>query len=199
MSGPTVYLTGNFHGLAASLGSLTLGRAGTITIFAAKLTDAGASSSFEWAQRAGGTGMFDGAYAVAIAGSSIYVGGNVTTPANFNSLTVTSPNVNTLAFLASLTDPTLTATAAAHSSLSFALAPKPANATTSVTLPAVPGAATATLTLRDALGRTLRTETVPLPAAGLRHELNLAGLPAGIYALQVQAGTAAATRRLVVE
>ena len=45
----------------------------------------------------------------------------------------------------------------------------------------------------------MRSATVALPAAGLRHELSLAGLPAGIYALQVQAGAATATRRLVVE
>ena len=168
-------------------------------IFITKLADAGASSSFAWAQRAGGTGMFDDAHAIAIADSSIYLGGNVTTPTSFGNLTVTSPNVNTLAFLASLTDPTLTATTTAHSSLSFVLAPNPANATTSVTLPAVLGAATATLTLRNALGRTLRTEMVPLPPAGLRHELGLAGFAPGIYARQVRAGTATATRRLVID
>ena len=205
VNGPNVYVAGIFNSPSATFGNTIITNASSsggmfdTDIFITKLTDAGTSSSFAWAQRAGGTGMFDDAYAIAIAGSSIYVGGNVTTPANFGSLTVTSPNVNTLAFLASLTDPTLTATAATHSSLSFALAPNPANASTSVTLPAVPGAATATLTLRDALGRTLRTETLPLPPAGLRHELGLAGLAPGIYALQVRAGTATATRRLVVD
>ena len=78
-------------------------------------------------------------------------------------------------------------------------APNPARAATTVVLPALPGAATATLTLRDALGRALRTSTVALPAAGLRHEFNLANVPAGLYVLQVQAGAVTATRRLVVE
>jgi hypothetical protein len=40
---------------------------------------------------------------------------------------------------------------------------------------------------------------VVLPPAGLRHAFDLTSLPAGIYALQVQAGAATATRRLVVE
>lgn len=66
-------------------------------------------------------------------------------------------------------------------------------------LPAVPGASVATLTLCDALGRAVCTTTVMLLAARQHHELNLAGLPAGLYALQVQAGEARAIPRLVVE
>ena len=78
-------------------------------------------------------------------------------------------------------------------------APNPARTTTTALLPALPGTATATLTLRDALGRALRTQTVALSTAGLHQELDLSGLPAGLYAVQVRAGTATATRRLVVE
>ena len=65
--------------------------------------------------------------------------------------------------------------------------------------PAVPSTATATLTLLDALGRTVRTVAVSLPAAGLRHKLALRGLAPGFYALQVRAGTEVGTRLLVVE
>lgn len=79
------------------------------------------------------------------------------------------------------------------------LAPNPAHATATVQMPAVPGASAATLTLRDALGRAVRAATVALPATGPRHTLDLAGLPAGLYALQVQVGAARATHRLVVE
>jgi len=81
------------------------------------------------------------------------------------------------------------------------LYPNPAHATATATvqLPAVPGASVARLTLCDTLGRAVRTTTVVLPAASQHHELNLAGLPAGLYALQVQAGEARAIHRLVVE
>lgn len=96
-------------------------------------------------------------------------------------------------------DPTLTVTTAAQGTLSFSLAPNPARTATTVQLPAQPGTLTATLTLRDALGRAVRTATVALPPAGLRHELDLTGLAPGLYAVQVRAGAAVATRRLVVE
>ena len=55
------------------------------------------------------------------------------------------------------------------------------------------------LTLRDALGRSVRAATMALPATGLTYELNLTGLAPGLYLLEVQAGTDRATQRLVVE
>ncbi|GAA4346292.1 FG-GAP-like repeat-containing protein [Hymenobacter saemangeumensis] len=92
-----------------------------------------------------------------------------------------------------------TSTSAATLAQALHLLPNPAHAATTVALAPMPGATHATLTLRDALGRTVSRETVALPATGLRHELRLLGLAAGLYALQVQAGEIQATRRLVVE
>ena len=63
----------------------------------------------------------------------------------------------------------------------------------------MPGAGTAVLSLFDVLGRAVRTETVALPAAGLRHELHLVGLPPSLYALRVTASAVTATHWLVVE
>ncbi|MDQ2769419.1 MAG: T9SS type A sorting domain-containing protein [Bacteroidota bacterium] len=88
---------------------------------------------------------------------------------------------------------TVAGTAAA---LAPAIFPNPAHATTTVAVPAVPGVATATLTILDAVGRTLRTQTAPTNAPA---ELNLTGLAPGLYAVRVQAGAAIATQRLVVE
>ncbi|MBO2010266.1 T9SS type A sorting domain-containing protein [Hymenobacter negativus] len=201
--GSSLYLTGGFGGPTALFGSTMLTNAsGTLNpshdIFTAKLLDTGTSGNFAWVQQAGSS-IADEAYALAVSGATIYVGGTVASPASFSSITVNSPNLYRVAFLASLTDPTLIATTAAQGSLPFTLAPNPARAATTLTLPAMPGAPTATLTLTDALGRTLHTTTVALPAAGLRHPLDLSGLAPGLYAVQVRAGSTTSTQRLVVE
>jgi hypothetical protein len=81
----------------------------------------------------------------------------------------------------------------------FALAPNPAHASTTVHLPAVPGAAQASLVLLDALGRVVRTQQVPLPATGATAELPLAGLAPGLYHVRVQAGVRQVSRTLAVE
>jgi hypothetical protein len=104
-----------------------------------------------------------------------------------------------MAFLASLTDPTLTATTTTKGSLNFTLAPNPARAAATVQLAPVPGATHATLVLTDALGRVVRSHTPALSAAGLRYELLLNGLAQGVYALRVEAGISSTVRRLVVE
>jgi len=79
----------------------------------------------------------------------------------------------------------------------LAVYPNPAHGRATIQLPALPGATTATLTVLDALGRTLRIQPAALNA---KAELDLAGLPAGLYAVRVQAGgSTTATRRLVVE
>ena len=201
-----MYVAGTFNGPQATFGTTTLtnfplssggsSNAYRREVFVTKLLDAGSTSSFAWAQQAGGTGA-DFATSIAISGANVYVGGAVGPPASFISQVIAAPVGGPVPFFASLTDPTLLATTPTLSGSAFTLAPNPAHAAITVQLPALLG--TATLTLFDALGRTLRSATVALPAAGLRHELGLAGLPAGIYALQVQAGAATATRRLVVE
>ncbi|MBH8558546.1 T9SS type A sorting domain-containing protein [Hymenobacter negativus] len=196
----TVYITGYFAGATAAFGTTTLANANASTNdgFVARLIDAGTAPSFTWADRFGSAGYDYGAV-LALTGHTVAIAGGSGTPASFGSLVISNTTSANIAFLASLTDPTLTATTTATGSLSFSLSPNPARTAATLTLPALPGTGTATLTLRDALGRTLRTQTVALPAAGLRHPLDLRGLAPGIYAVQVQAGSTAATRRLVVE
>ena len=197
LSPGSVYVTGNFKN-TADFGPATLTSAGNYDGYVARIADTGSNSSFAWTLRAGGPDI-DAPVSVAIIGNALYVAGYVTPPASFGSAVVNAPAGTRASFLAALSDPTLTATTPALAGAAFTLAPNPARASTTVTLPALPGAATATLLLRDALGRTIRTATVALPPAGLRHELSLAGLAPGLYALQVRAGEATATRRLVVE
>ena len=201
LSGPSIYVAGFYASATAGFGSTTLTNANQNTsgdAFVTKLTDTGPTGSFAWALSAGGTNE-DAARGLAIVGSTIYVTGYLSPPATFGTQVITGLMNNNTAFLAALTDPTLTATAAAQGPLSFSLAPNPARTATTVQLAAQPGTPTATLTLRDALGRAVRTATVALPPAGLRHELDLTGLAPGLYAVQVRAGAAVATRHLVVE
>ena len=158
-----------------------------------RLADSGTAGTFIWAQRAGGV-RDDQGFALALSGPTLYVAGNVSPQAIFAPLTINTPVSVRIPLLASLTDPTLTATTAARGSFSFTLAPNPARASTSVQLPNLPGPAT--LTLLDALGREVRTR----PAApGARTEFDLSGLAPGLYALRATAGAATATQRLVVE
>ena len=79
------------------------------------------------------------------------------------------------------------------------LYPNPVPASAMLQIPTVPGATQAILTLTDAPDRVLRTEVIALPTAGLRHELNVASLPAGLCALRMQAGTTIVSKRLVVQ
>ena len=201
VAGSQLYVAGNFAPPTARFGTTVLTNVGPspfADIFVAKLTDTGFGANYTWAQQAGGP-HGESATGVVVSGNRVYVAGGVSPMALFGSLTAALPANNAMAFLASLTDPTLLATTPALRGSAFTLAPNPARSVTTVTLPALPGTASATLTLLDALGRTVRMATVPLPLTGLRHELDLSGLAPGLYAVQVQAGEATATRRLVVE
>lgn len=198
VSGSNVYVAGGYGSATASFGSTVLTNAGAFDVFMAKLTDVGAGTAFTWAQRAGGAGN-DDTFVTAIRGTSIFVMGRVSPPASFGSLTIATPVGTLLPFLASLTDPTLTAAAEALPTPAIALYPNPANRTTTVRLPAVPGATAATLTLRDALGRAVRTQQVSLNTAGATAEIPLGGLAPGLYQVQVQAGGQQASRALAVE
>jgi hypothetical protein len=204
VQGSSVYVGGFFEG-PATFGSTTATSQGTNAlrrgdVYVAKLTDGGPTAQVQWALTAGGTSS-DIVNALAVVGTRVYAAGRVVPVATFGPRTVSGPTGGgEVSFLASFTDAAGLATAPAAGPLAGSrLSPNPAHATATVELPAVAGAATATLTLRDALGRAVRTVTVPLPATGQHHELRLAGLPAGLYALHVQAGEARTTHRLVVE
>ena len=209
VNGANVYVTGSFSGevsfgsnvLTSILGPVLNPGPGTppgtlyptSDVFVAKLADAGVSSAWAWAQPAGGRSG-DGASALALAPNGlVYAAGGTTPPATFGALTVAGTANNGVGFLASLTDPTLTATTASLSPEGISIFPNPAHGRAIIQLPP---ATTATLTLLDALGRTLRTQTAPTNA---RAELDLTGLAPGLYALRVRAGAETATRRLVVE
>lgn len=200
--GASLYIAGAFGYSTASFGSTTLTNAGTpglsADVYVAKLTDAGGSGSWNWAQQSTGAGAGTAtANSVAVSSTGVYVAGLATPPAAFGSFAITGSSP--VGYLASLDEALVTATTTTRPLAAVSLLPNPAHGRATVQLPPIPGAATATLTILDALGRSVRAQTVPLPAAGLRHELDLTALPTGLYAVRVQAGGNSATRRLVVE
>jgi hypothetical protein len=182
VSGNSVYVAGYFDSFAANFGPAALTSVGSNNVFVAKLSDAGSTGSFVWAQQAGGMG-YDAAFALAVSGTSVYVAGYFTSlTASFGSITLTNAYTGsspTLGFLASLTDPTLTATTTSRALAPALLYPNPAHHAATLRLPA--GTTPAPLTLRDALGRTVRHYPVP---AGYEAALDLRGLSAGLYLLQ---------------
>ncbi|MDO7848784.1 hypothetical protein Q5H92_20630 [Hymenobacter sp. M29] len=198
VSGANVYVSGYFIGSSTFGGTtLTTTTGSDYDVFLTSVPDAGTSGSFAWALKAGGAND-DRADGLAISGGSVYVGGTVAPPASFGSLAIATPTANAVGSLASVRDVALPTRPAAELA-GFSLAPNPAHAAATVLLPAMPGAVAATLTLRDALGRAVRTQQVPLLATGTTAEIALAGLAPGLYRVQVQAGGQQASRVLVVE
>ena len=202
IQGDDLYVVGAFDPPTAAFGSTTLvnpGPYGT-EIFAAKLVDAGPTGSFAWAQRAGGTAN-DNATTVAVSGPSVYVAGGITSPtADFGSYSLASIGNRATGFLAALAGAPALATAPVSAASGVQLYPNPARAAATVWVPpAAAGATQAAFLLTDALGRAVRTQVVGLSGTGQAHELDLAGLAPGVYALRVQIGAAAAVRRLAIE
>jgi hypothetical protein len=92
--------------------------------------------------------------------------------------------------------PTTIATAPAPSLReSISLAPNPAHGSTTVYASTAIGATPASVTLRDALGRCVRTYRV----TRAQTPLDLGGLLPGVYVIHLQAGEQTVTRRLLVE
>ena len=105
VSGTSLYVAGRFGSPSAGFETTTLTNVGSTDAFVAKLTDAGSTGSFVWAQPAGGTG-FDGAEALAVSGTSVYVVGAFNgLTAGFGAITLTNAAARTSdVFVAKLTD-----------------------------------------------------------------------------------------------
>ncbi len=189
LNGTSIYVSGWFSGYAADFGATTLASAGQFDIFVSRLTDAGTTGSFNWAQRAGGTGQ-DNSYGLALSGSSIVTTGSFQSQAaTFGSITIPRTSTNN-GYVATLRDQLLSTTAVAEQA-ALTLYPNPAHGTALVRV-----AASSKLALLDGLGRVVRTAAVP---AGATYTLDLAGLAPGIYALRARVEEKQSVQRLVVE
>ncbi|NVO33131.1 T9SS type A sorting domain-containing protein [Hymenobacter lapidiphilus] len=97
VSGTSVYVVGSTASITATFGSVALPGSGA-DVFVTKLTDAGSSGSFVWAQRAGAA-YGDGARAVAASGPNVYVVGGFEGPSiTFGNTTLMGSGVDELAF-----------------------------------------------------------------------------------------------------
>lgn len=185
-----VYVAGDCGpGAAMTLGALTVPPG--YSSYVAKLVDAGTAGSFTWAQRGGGN-SYVGAGAVAVSPAGrVYVGGTYQYGAAvFGATTLPDPSTQqlTIGYLAYLQDVALATSPARPVRAGLVVFPNPAQGRATVQLPAGTGADPAVLTVRDALGRTVRTQTLAGAAAGESRQVSVAGLPAGMYVVQVQAG-----------
>ncbi|WP_046247041.1 T9SS type A sorting domain-containing protein [Hymenobacter terrenus] len=200
VNGSDVYVAGQFSSPSADFGASTLLNTGGDDSFVVKLADAGASSSFAWAQPAGGRGR-DAARAIAVSSTGVYVAGDFSGPsASFGSLTLSNGNLTeALGFVAVLPLTTPLATSQLIRMSGLALWPNPARGQALLRLPALPVAAPVTLMLTNALGQTLRTQTVASSAGGAPLNVPLTGLVPGLYYLHVAAGDQHGNCPLVVE
>jgi hypothetical protein len=129
----------------------------------------------------------------------VYVGGGfIGGSIRLDGSMLTGPANIFMGFLATLTDPTLLPTRAVQAVPALALWPNPARATATVQLPAL-AVGPITLTLLDALGRPVRTETPQLATYATQHPLDLTGLAPGLYLVRLSTNGTTVTQRLVVE
>ncbi|MCC3154878.1 T9SS type A sorting domain-containing protein [Hymenobacter sp. BT770] len=203
LNGSYVYLAGNFSSDKISFGNSILTNVGyngiNPDVFVSKLTDAGATGTFAWAQQAGGSNS-DQANEVAVSNTSVYVAGLLQPPANFGNYTISGlSSTSSVAYLAYLPEVITLATTSPTWLEGVSVFPNPAHIKATVLVPAVPGATSATLTVLDALGRSVRTQIAAISASDRQVELDLTGLPAGLYAVRLTSGSRTDTRRLVVE
>ncbi|MCC3158019.1 T9SS type A sorting domain-containing protein [Hymenobacter sp. 15J16-1T3B] len=195
-SGSRVYVAGTFRG-TASFGSTTLTGDPTYNdMFMTQLTDGGASSSFDWVQQAGGVGD-DVAGSIALAGSSLYLGGWTSGAATFGTYTMPGPSCcSAQAFLTALAGGVLGTKAARQPELS--VFPNPVRGSVQVQLPVGAPRTGLRYVLVDAAGRTLLSRSWPGTADRATVALGL--LPKGLYLLRMEGpGGYFASRRLVAE
>jgi hypothetical protein len=204
--GSSVYVAGDFYGVTGTFGALTLANTDatgtTRDVYVTKLTDAGSTSSFTWALRAGYPDDNLGGPLVVV-GSQLYLTGFMRgSLMDFGSLRLTNPVAaggHYGGYIASLSDAVGLATTSAVSTPAIDVFPNPAHATTQVRLPAAIGSKPTQLTLLDVMGRVIRTQTLAPSSSELPHELSLTGVAAGFYLLRLEGAASSTTCRLVVE
>ena len=120
-------------------------------------------------------------------------------PGTAVTLTVTNNLGCTSTFVAYPFGPLSTAQASRGLSAALGLFPNPTAGAVRVELGGLGPQGPAALALLDGLGRMVLTATAPVAGGRLATELDVRGLPPGLYLLRVQTREGTATRRLVRE
>ncbi|WP_161599646.1 T9SS type A sorting domain-containing protein [Hymenobacter nivis] len=95
VSGANVYVGGTYR-LAAAFGPAALASGGAFnSLFVAKLVDAGATAAFVWAQQPAAATSSNAAYALAVNGSNVYMGGSFFGPGTVQLGATTLTNAST--------------------------------------------------------------------------------------------------------
>lgn len=198
VTGSSVYITGEFASPTIRFGGIVLttnlhpdATYFTKDLFVAKLMDEGKTGAFAWARQAGSIVSNDAA-ALALHGPTVYVAGTGHAKTNFDNNVVDGDDSPALLFT-SLTDTARVAPVPQPSSGGLAALPY-----LGVWVQATVSPANASLTITDALGRVARQHSASVPTTGLYHRFDLTGLPAGVYVLHVQTGTATTVERLLL-
>lgn len=196
VQGTSVFVAGSFRSARLPVGTTTLVNldpsGATEDIFLTKLTDNASSASISWVAQANGSDS-ELPSSVAVVGSRVCITGTSASASTaFGPLRITNSAAafgNNNAFLATLTDPTLTATVAPSGpARSLSLYPNPARGSVTLRL-----SAPEPLHLTDALGRPVRHYPAPTTP---ETTLDLHGLPTGLYLLHAGPGAA---HKLLVE
>ena len=184
--GTEVFVTGILESATADFGALRLARTGSQRdLYVARLSDAGTAGDFVWARQASGDSPYDVATSVLVNGTGLYVAGAIQPPAMFGPLAVPASAGVHVAYLAALADPVLAATPTPLPAAAIQLFPNPAGQAVQLRLPVL-NAATAYVTLLDALGRSVREQSVVLGTSGAQVELHLSGLAPGLYHVAIR-------------
>lgn len=192
VSGANVYVGGLFSGSAVTFGPFVVAASATQNkLLLAKLVDTGAATTYSWVQQVAGQSS-EIASALAVYGTRVYATGLISVGTQFGSFAPLPVG----SFLAAISDQTLATALSVVGANGVAAYPNPAHATVAVSVPAAGSLTTATLTLTDALGRVVRTQSLRLATAA---DLDLTGLAPGLYQVRVQAGGQQWSQRLVVE
>ena len=203
-TGPHVYMAGDFDSPLADFGSSMLTNTNPSygsyrNLFVTKLTDAGSTGAFTWTQQAGTSEGDDRAQSLALHGANVYVTGYFSGATTcFGSLTLAGQPFSPVAYLASLTDAAVLASATPTQAPELEVYPNPAHATTTVRVPRALTLRTASqVQVHNALGQMVRTSDL---ASGLGETvLDVSGLAPGVYLLRVPTMAGLVSRRLVVE
>jgi len=210
VSDATVYVGGRYHE-GARLGTTTLQPGPhNFGCYVARYYDAGSAGTLDWVQVGGGTSYMDSQDVsdLVLSGNTLYAAGHTyrgspltTDSVRFPPFAIVVPGRGATAFLTVLphTPRVVTSSAQQLNAAAVMLYPNPARRQVTVQVPPTSAATPVSIALLDAVGRCVPTRTARASTASGHYQLDLAGLPAGVYHVRVLLNGSPVTKQLLVE